>query len=377
MKRGKIKKTRPPEVVTITKECAPLARPSSFIIVRRSVLAVLAIMATVLSINTIGTFAITHAVSLYAADTWNNTEFDDDTITVRSSGKIKLPIPVRYEHTFAGWYRDADFTLPFNPATDRIKRNTTLHARFEPNEYEITFIDTRAYLNTDGTLNANYEPVVYKLSLGMHFTFPAIVGVTDQDGFMGWSHSMMTEQYLNTNDGAGNKQTNIVARPGTHYRNFVRQSATYWTAWEICPTREILGNLPTLGTNVYVNFNFLTVPTEIGRAFPTFAFTDARREQDKGGLTPNNTLPIAPPEDEAVFFSPLPITMPSAFHMRGGDLAFYTALNGGMTSYTFGGWTTPVTGDRIFRDGEAINLSTLNLTVNSVTFYAVWIETVK
>ena len=105
MKWG-IEPKRPPEVVTITKETPSRKKLDSLIVVKRATLLVLSVMAMVLSINTVANITTSHAVSLYATS---------DVYIVRAGGKVDLPIPEKFDHTFIGWYRDPAFkkTQPY------------------------------------------------------------------------------------------------------------------------------------------------------------------------------------------------------------------------------------------------------------------------
>ena len=340
---------------------------------------VLSVIAVVVSINTATSLLTSHAVSLYAAATWENGKDYLQAIQVGKDGKVNLPTPVRFEHTFEGWYRDPDHNLPFNPATDRIKRNTTLHARFTPNQYTITLINPKNFRNPDGTINPDSILYTETQSLGWEFIFPRIPGITDHPEFKGWSLSMDYNHYLNFNFPDGDQRqsqlTNIIAQPGTRYTNFFRQNATYWAAWseDYWKSRDTTNYLSESVSITFIDYN---APTDMKDFAADFTFR-------------NGTQPILSPiefaeygQDTPPFYSPLPLTMPSMFFLVNGQLTYFTALNDGMKSYTFGGWhiqNDPL--ERIFRDGEAINLITLEDLLQgtpgdrSLTFYAVWIET--
>jgi len=335
---------------------------------KRAVMVVLSVLTVVLSINTASNLLMNHSVSLHAASTWDGT-LSSDTFTVRTGGRVNLPIPEKFEHTFAGWYRDEAHTKPFNPARHRVKRNTTLHARFTPNSYTITLIDPSQYLNKDGTRNLDYTPQTVTRPIGTRFIFPdapRVPAASENLGaFKGWSLSMQYNQYLNTNSGGvPDTQTNIVAQPGTRYENFFRQNATYWAAWE---TWELPGgqNLPQ---NIYIDFR-MNFPHHGG----------------VGVLDINlDTNPITPTMENRHFYRGLPLTLISMFfETEDNDHAYFTVLNNGLTSYSFGGWAlTPTTtaNTQIYRDGEALHLGPFADYIQEIngrrtlTFYAVWIE---
>jgi hypothetical protein len=187
--------------------------------------------------------------------------------------------------------------------------------------------------------------------------------------FMGWSLSMHYEQPDN------NDNSNLIAPPqGRHYRNFVHQNATYWAAWE---TWDLPPSKNKLGESIFINFQ---------NNFPSktaISFLDLESMSTDATSFPK---PIFTPNPDAQFTTTLPLTMISmSFLTQSKNHAYVTVLNSGMTSYSFGGWAlspeiTP--GQRIYRDGEAIRLGTLEpddiQMIDSrptLLLYAVWTET--
>jgi len=356
MKRGK--KQRPPQVVTITKETQSRKKLDSLILMKRAVMVVLSVMAIVISINTATSLITNHTISLFAASTWDS-DFDGDTIKVRAGNKIDLPIPEKFEHTFEGWYRDTAFTKPFNPEKDRVHRNTTLHARFERNEYTITLIDPRFYYKPD------YTPQTFTRTVGTHFIFPGEPetpeGMTAPESgtFQGWSLTMHYEQpdY--------NKKKNIIAPVpgGTRYANFFRQNATYWAAWDALPVIE--NPHPEIITVDFVTGS--SISERIGSFLLGYDL-------------------ITDPMHYSFYYQQgfnarIPLTMPSMFYSTDNDQhAYFTVLNDGKTSFRFGGWY--VQGDieyTIYLDGETVQLGPLAAYVKrtgtpTLTFHAVWLE---
>ena len=327
-----------------------------FILTKRAVLLILSALCVVLSINTINTLANNLKVTIEAAgsDGWNN-----DSFTVRPGERLNLRVPTKFDHTFAGWYRDQQFTRPFNPETDTIRRDTVLYARFERNFYTITLIDPSLYLRSDGSLNPNYTPQTFTQPVGTYFTFPAAPRTpAPSEGlgaFKGWSLSMHYKQPDN------NSKTNIIATPGQTYQNFFRQNATYWAAWE-----DWKLPISTAPSTQRVHVDFLV-------SFPSEAqFLEIPQEL---------TIPVGNPKNGHPLH--LPITLPTMF---------LTVLNNGFTSYSFGGWAlveNPTPSYRIYRDGEAVLLETVkdyfHFTeveteddcadlCSGVRFFAVWVR---
>ena len=61
-------------------------------------------------------------------------------ITASAGALIAAPTaPALPGYTFAGWYRDAAGTSPWNFSTDAVGANTTLYARWTPNSYTVRF----------------------------------------------------------------------------------------------------------------------------------------------------------------------------------------------------------------------------------------------
>jgi len=354
MKWGKQK--RPPQVVTITKETPSRQKPDRFFVMKRGILLVLSVMAVVLSVNAATNLITSHAVSLYAANTWDGV-IGNDTFKVRAGNRVNLPIPERFEHTFAGWYRDAEFTKPFNPTKDRIHKNTTLHARFTRNEYTITLIDPRFYFEPD------YTPQIFTRQVGTHFIFPGEpqvpAGMTAPDcgTFQGWSLSM----HLEPPDNLGTEHIIAPAPGGTRIANFFRQNATYWAAWDNLP-------LPEYETATrHIDVHFVT-DAPISERIDTFLL---------GYELTTDPMPYSFYR-QLGFNMRIPLTMPSMFYTTDDDQhAYFTVLNDGMTSYRFGGWRLLNDLDyNVYLDGESVHLGPLADFINGgrLTFHAVWLE---
>jgi len=368
MKRGK-KRKKAPEVVTITNRSKSRPKLDRFIAMRTCVMLVLSVMMVVLSINTASNLITSHAVSVSATGTWENKAQYSESLQVRSGGKVSLPIPEKFEHTFAGWYRDAALTRPFNPQTNRIKRNTTLHARFTRNLYTITLIDPSLYLKSDGTLNENPPETAiqtFTRTVGTHFIFPDAPRTPDKSEnlgkFMGWSLSMHYQQPDH------NERENTIANPGTRFPNFFRQNVTYWAAW----SDWTFPNIDPISTeSVRVVFE---KDTTVGKLNDEHTLGSVFKE-----------YPVIPPQ--SLPRADLQLTLPSMFFGEFSqfplindnyiDTGYYTVLNNGLTAYSFGGWAltpNPTPGQRIFRDGEVVRPDTLEITNERITFYAVWLE---
>ena len=63
-------------------------------------------------------------------------------ITVIYEGLVSKPVnPIKAGYTFLGWYKDAQFTTPWNFTTDKVTKNTTLYAKWDKivTQYTVDF----------------------------------------------------------------------------------------------------------------------------------------------------------------------------------------------------------------------------------------------
>lgn len=66
------------------------------------------------------------------------TDVYDKTFSIETE-ELTLPVPSRKGYSFTGWYKDKTLTLPVDSIDDLELKNTTLYAKWEANEYSITF----------------------------------------------------------------------------------------------------------------------------------------------------------------------------------------------------------------------------------------------
>ncbi len=83
--------------------------------------------------------------------------------------------PVKYGHTFIGWYRDEALTKPWNVTYDRVWGSTTLYAKWESTGFVITYM-------LDGGTNNSKNSAKYKYETGLTLLDPSKLGYT----FEGW-----------------------------------------------------------------------------------------------------------------------------------------------------------------------------------------------
>lgn len=63
-----------------------------------------------------------------------------DAVEIEYNQMVTKPAdPVKAGHTFINWYKDSEFSTPFDFAIERITADVTIYAKFEIDEYTITF----------------------------------------------------------------------------------------------------------------------------------------------------------------------------------------------------------------------------------------------
>ncbi len=73
-------------------------------------------------------------------------------VQVESGRRFSEPVsPVRQGFGFAGWYKDNNFTTPWDFEHDRVNQNITLYARWEPIEQPQEMVYTSLPASADGT----------------------------------------------------------------------------------------------------------------------------------------------------------------------------------------------------------------------------------
>jgi uncharacterized repeat protein (TIGR02543 family) len=64
--------------------------------------------------------------------------------------------PTKYGYTFSGWYRDMNYTTPWNFDTDVARASRTLYAKWKLNSYDVTFMDGTNTLKVESVLHGDY-----------------------------------------------------------------------------------------------------------------------------------------------------------------------------------------------------------------------------
>jgi len=78
----------------------------------------------------------------------------NQSIPFGQKGTEAAEIPTKTGHTFAGWYKEAEFINQWNFNTDIVIRNVTLYARWTANTYTVSF-------NTDGGSAVTGQTIAY------------------------------------------------------------------------------------------------------------------------------------------------------------------------------------------------------------------------
>lgn len=150
-------------------------------------------------------------------------------------GKVTKPeAPTQTGYTFAGWYSDANFNTPWNFDTNTVSGNMTLYAKWNINQYTVTF-------NTNGGSDVDSLSVGY----GDTVTKPAD---PTRDGytFAGW----YSDESLAT---AWNFETDTVSKDTTLYAKWteiptytVTVAASSHGSVTVNPTGAAAGEMVTL-----------------------------------------------------------------------------------------------------------------------------------
>lgn len=113
--------------------------------------------------------------------------------TVITGAKLTEPsVELKKEfYVFGGWYKDAACAIPWNFDQDKVRENLVLHAKWNPEPYEITY-------ELDGGTNSEANPATYTAEDMVKLADPVKAGYI----FLGW---------YTTADGTGTKVTEITA----------------------------------------------------------------------------------------------------------------------------------------------------------------------
>ena len=127
-------------------------------------------------------------------------------------------------YVFGGWYQDAACTNPWNFDKDKVMENLVLHAKWDPEPYEITY-------ELDGGTNSEANPATYTAEDTVKLADPVKAGYS----FLGWYTSA---------DGTGTKVTEIAAGS--------RGAKTFYALWTpVEQTYEIHHMLETVDGTGY------------------------------------------------------------------------------------------------------------------------------
>ena len=176
-------------------------------------------------------------------------------------------------YVFGGWYQDAACKIPWNFAKDKVTKNLVLHAKWDPEPYEITY-------ELDGGMNSEANPATYTAEDTVKLADPVKAGYV----FLGW---------YTTADGTGTKVTEIAAGS--------RGAKTFYALWTPAEqTYEIHHMLQTVDGTGYedaetVKATALTatevmVGAEQSKTYTGFTYDATKTEDNKGIIPAEGTL---------------------------------------------------------------------------------------
>ena len=257
----------------------------------------------------------------------------------------EMVTPVRYGHTFLGWYRDESLSRPWNIEYDRIWGSTTLYAKWESTGYIITYM-------LDGGTNASQNPDKFKYETGLTLRAPQKLGYS----FEGW--------FL---DAGFNSPYSNEALYDTDITVYAKWSIiTYTIDYEIGSGETLNGTMPTSYT---VEDNPLDLPT-VSRE--NYDFVGWSKDAANGIMLDTTAKNAEDLHLKSVMREhPFYIT----YMLDGGtnatsNPAFVTAVHRSISlsdpakrGYTFAGWYTNEEKD------DPFTATTLN---GDITLYAKW-----
>lgn len=176
-------------------------------------------------------------------------------------------------YVFGGWYQDAACKIPWNFAKDKVTKNLVLHAKWDPEPYEIAY-------ELDGGTNSEANPATYTAEDTVKLADPVKAGYV----FLGW---------YTTADGTGTKVTEIAAGS--------RGAKTFYALWTPAEqTYEIHHMLQTLDGTDYedaetVKATALTgtnvkAGAEQSKVYTGFTFDTTKTEDSEGVIPGEGTL---------------------------------------------------------------------------------------
>ena len=176
-------------------------------------------------------------------------------------------------YVFGGWYQDAACKIPWNFAKDKVTKNLVLHAKWDPEPYEITY-------ELDGGTNSKANPATYTAEDTVKLADPVKAGYV----FLGW---------YTTADGTGTKVTEIAVGS--------RGAKIFYALWTPAEqTYEIHHMLQTLDGTGYedaetVKATALTginvkAGAEQSKVYTGFTFDTTKTEDSEGIIPGEGTL---------------------------------------------------------------------------------------
>ena len=195
--------------------------------------------------------------------------------TVITGAKLTEPsVELKKEfYVFGGWYKDAACTIPWNFDKDKVTENLVLHAKWNPEPYEITY-------ELDGGTNSEANPATYTAEDTVKLADPVKAGYV----FQGW---------YTTADGTGTKVTEIAAG-----NRGAKIFYALWTPME--QTYEIHHMLQTVDGTGYedaetVKATALTgtnikAGAEQSKVYTGFTFDSTKTEDSEGVIPGEGTL---------------------------------------------------------------------------------------
>lgn len=176
-------------------------------------------------------------------------------------------------YVFGGWYQDVACTIPWNFDKDKVTENLVLHAKWEPEPYEITY-------ELDGGMNSKANPASYTAEDTVKLADPVKAGYV----FLGW---------YTTADGTGTKVTEIAAGS-----RGARTLYALWTPME--QTYEIHHMLQTVDGNGYEDAETVkataltgtkvTAGAEQSKTYTGFTFSGILTDDSTGTVPAEGTL---------------------------------------------------------------------------------------
>jgi uncharacterized repeat protein (TIGR02543 family) len=273
-----------------------------------------------------------------------------------SGYKALIPAdPTRSNYVFSGWYKEAEYTTPWNFDTDVVESAITLYAKWTPTLYSITYV-------LDGNAVSSSNPANYTIETPT-FTLnnPVRTGYT----FTGWTGSNGTTADTSVS----------IAHGSTGNKTYTAN----WTINSYTVEFNSQGGSAVASQTIPYNGKVTEPATEPTRAgyyfYGWFKEADCTNEWDFGVDvlgTANVTLyakwSIIP--DHAVHFDPQGGSAVSSEYVQEGNKAT-TPTDPTRAGYTFGGWYREASCTNAWNFGTDVVTSEIKLyakwTINTYT----------